>query len=226
MPSTFSDFTLGTTAGGATPIQTDDFVVGYDTSVLNGERRWPITTLAQSVSSVMRNEIINQTSSNLYLANDVNLTGLSALSYSGSLPTNVKRITILYNNVSGAVLNLESFVRIGTGGYDTTGYIGGYGYTTSNGVADSFNTSTASGFYFTGDNAVSSTTNGYLILNKGFNNTWYSFGNYFRSGGTPAGISVMQTSFKSTANIIDSIQIITDGSGSFDSGTVSISYET
>jgi hypothetical protein len=62
MPSTFSDFTLGTIAGGATPIQTDDFVVGYDTSVLNGERRWAITTLAQSVSSVMSQEITNKIS--------------------------------------------------------------------------------------------------------------------------------------------------------------------
>jgi hypothetical protein len=60
MPSTFEQFRLGTTAGGVTPIQTDDFVVGYDTNALDGERRWPITTLAQSVSSVMSQEITNK----------------------------------------------------------------------------------------------------------------------------------------------------------------------
>lgn len=63
MPSTFENFTLGTTAGGATPIQTDDFVVGYDTSVLNGERRWPITTLAQSVSGIMDAQLTNDINS-------------------------------------------------------------------------------------------------------------------------------------------------------------------
>jgi hypothetical protein len=62
MPSTFDNFTLGTTAGGATPIQADDYVVGFDTAVLNGERKWPITTLAQSVSSVMSQEITNKIS--------------------------------------------------------------------------------------------------------------------------------------------------------------------
>ncbi len=60
MPSTFDNFTLGTTAGGATPIQTDDYVVGFDTAVLNGERKWRITTLAQSVSSVIESQLTNK----------------------------------------------------------------------------------------------------------------------------------------------------------------------
>jgi hypothetical protein len=59
MAINFNSFTEGTTAGGATPIQTNDYVVGFDAAVPGGERKWAITTLAQSVSSVMNAELVN-----------------------------------------------------------------------------------------------------------------------------------------------------------------------
>jgi len=54
MPSTLSDFT---SAAVAAP---DDFIVGYDTATLNGERRWTVSTIANSVSGVMSAELNNQ----------------------------------------------------------------------------------------------------------------------------------------------------------------------
>jgi len=42
MPSTFEDFTTGTSVAG------DDYIVGYDTAVLGGERKWTATTMAES----------------------------------------------------------------------------------------------------------------------------------------------------------------------------------
>lgn len=52
MAINFNSFTTGT-VGGANPIQTDDFVVGFDTAVPGGERKWAITTLANAVSGVI-----------------------------------------------------------------------------------------------------------------------------------------------------------------------------
>lgn len=60
MAINFNSFTEGSTAGGATPIQTNDYVVGFDTAVPGGERKWAITTLAQAVSSVMQTELNNK----------------------------------------------------------------------------------------------------------------------------------------------------------------------
>ena len=44
MPSTFQDFTTGTSVAG------DDWIVGYDQAILGGERKWSATTMAESSS--------------------------------------------------------------------------------------------------------------------------------------------------------------------------------
>ena len=51
MPSTLAQFTLGTTAA------SDDFIVGYDTAVLGGERRWSVSTMANAISGVMNTQL-------------------------------------------------------------------------------------------------------------------------------------------------------------------------
>jgi len=53
MPSTLAQFTLGTTAA------SDDFIVGYDTAVLGGERRWSVSTMANAISGVMNTQLDN-----------------------------------------------------------------------------------------------------------------------------------------------------------------------
>jgi len=65
MPSTLSDFT---SAAVAAP---DDFIVGYDTATLNGERRWTVSTIANAVSGVMNSELNNKyvTKTSVYIAN-------------------------------------------------------------------------------------------------------------------------------------------------------------
>jgi len=46
MPSTLENFTLSAVAA------PDDFIVGYDTATLNGERRWTVSTIANAVSGI------------------------------------------------------------------------------------------------------------------------------------------------------------------------------
>jgi hypothetical protein len=47
MPSTLENFTLSAIAA------SNDFIVGYDTAALNGERRWTVSTIANAVSGIM-----------------------------------------------------------------------------------------------------------------------------------------------------------------------------
>ena len=51
MPSTLANFT---SAAVAAP---DDFIVGYDTATLNGERRWTVSTIANAVSGIMDEQL-------------------------------------------------------------------------------------------------------------------------------------------------------------------------
>ena len=47
MPSTLANFT---SAAVAAP---DDFIVGYDTATLGGERRWSVSTIANAVTGLV-----------------------------------------------------------------------------------------------------------------------------------------------------------------------------
>jgi len=109
MPSTFDNFTLGTTAGGATPIQTNDYVVGFDTAVLNGERKWQITTLAQSVSSVMSEEITNKISQQAITTSSP-MVAKAWVNFNGTG-------TIGNNQTIRSDYNVSSVTKNGTGDY-------------------------------------------------------------------------------------------------------------
>lgn len=64
MAINFNSFTTGT-VGGVNPIQSDDFVVGFDTAVPSGERKWQVTTLANAISGVMSAAIVEKINQNL-----------------------------------------------------------------------------------------------------------------------------------------------------------------
>ena len=63
MASTLENFSSSTTAA------SDDWLVGYDTAVLNGERRWQLLTIANAVSGIIRQEMANHMKNTLTLGN-------------------------------------------------------------------------------------------------------------------------------------------------------------
>ena len=65
MPSTLANFLSSAVAA------PDDFIVGYDTATLNGERRWTVSTLANAVSGIMNAQL------DADIANATNTTVLS-----------------------------------------------------------------------------------------------------------------------------------------------------
>ncbi len=223
MPSTFADFTLGTTAGGATPIQTNDFVVGYDTSVLNGERRWPITTLARSVSSIMSEEIINKidqgigSGGSIVFQTEKNASGTS-VDFTG-IPSWAKRITLILNEVSSNSSS-DMLFRIGpSSGFVLTGY---------SSYCNSFNsnpsgTTTTAGFLINESTASNSTVFGSFHLIKISGNTWITSGG-ISDIGDPAQ-SVFGGGITLTGNL-ERVRFTTvNGTSLFDNGTINIAYE-
>ena len=108
MPSTLANFTLSAAAA------PDDFIVGYDEAVLNGERRWSVSTIANAVSGVMNtqlNNLIDQKNVNQSVAYD---------NLNTDLKKRVVHAWVNFSGVSGAIrnsYNVSSVSVFGTGQY-------------------------------------------------------------------------------------------------------------
>lgn len=140
-----------------------------------------------------------------------------------SIPSGVKRITVMMSSVS---LNgsAEVIVQVGdSGGFVTSGYdaMVGATLTTSNTTRGVI---TSDGFYTTTASLASYAMNGSLalVLLDGATNTWSCTGAFYGAGGnlvaTVAGTVTL-------SNPLDRIRITSNGADTFDAGTVNIMYE-
>ena len=119
---TLNDFTLARTAA------SDDFVVGFDTAVANGERKWTVSTIAKAVSGLIKDEMANFMNTTLTLGNypyleyawvttPATIGQLVAADTAGSLPVAVTVTTKTWdthNIVSQAVAANRFRVPAGT----------------------------------------------------------------------------------------------------------------
>jgi hypothetical protein len=136
-----------------------------------------------------------------------------------SIPSWVKRVTILLNVVS---TNGTSYMRfqLGTGGSPTT-----TGYATSASVLGSVyggSASSTSGFDSYADNNASWTRSGAIVFNNISGNTWVGTGTYQYTA--TAGMILYGT--VTLAGVLNMVRITTvNGTDAFDAGTVNIFYE-
>jgi hypothetical protein len=163
------------------------------------------------------------------VANNVNsaiVSGTAVASTSGtsidftSIPSWVKRITVLLNQVStnGASVPL---VRIGTSsGIEATGYTSGGTYLPSGAGAGYFGSTV--GFVIAASNAAGENSGIIQICNIS-SNTWiysYAGANPAESGSTVGGGS------KTLSGTLDRVRITTtNGTDTFDAGSINILYE-
>jgi len=160
------------------------------------------------------------------MASSVITSGTAVASTSGtsidftSLPSWVKRITVMFQGVS---TNGSSFVQIqlgDSGGVETTGYVG---IMMNSGGGSTIDTSITTGFGIRSNNA------GYII--DGLINISKLSGNIYVEAGvlsaTSAGTGTFITSgSKSLSDTLDRIRITTvNGTDTFDAGTINILYE-
>ena len=138
-----------------------------------------------------------------------------------SIPSWVKRITVMFTGVSlnstGAFLiQLGDSGGVETSGYDATLIIG------SNGAANTVNASTAGFPFYSGANTFS--VSGSMIITNITGNTWVEQGVFNNSTTTPFVTSTAGT--KTLSATLDRVRITTTtGTDTFDAGSVNIMYE-
>ena len=131
-----------------------------------------------------------------------------------SIPSTVKRITVMFDAVSNNG-GAEYLIQIGdAGGIETTGYVS---QSSDRGSDDS----STVGFIISRGNTSSSVNYGTIIINNFSGNIWSSSGIFSRGS-----VVASSTGSKTLSATLDRIRITTAGGvNTFDAGSVNIMYE-
>ena len=136
-----------------------------------------------------------------------------------SIPSWVKRITVMFNGVStNGTSNIQ--IQIGSGSVDTSGYSSAavqlQGSTAIIGVA------VTSGFLATASNSAVSVYNGNIVFNLLSSNTWIQNGTLYNT----VGVINTSAASKAISGALDRVRITTvNGTDTFDAGSINILYE-
>jgi len=146
-----------------------------------------------------------------------NTTSGTSITFTG-IPAGVKRITLIFNNVSTSGSSLVQ-VQLGAGSIQTTGYNGA---TASFASATPVSSTQTTGFFTSSGGSASDNRNGTFIFTYlGTGNIWiangqFSVGAYFTFGTGQVALS----------GTLDRLTITTvNGTDTFDNGSVNIIYE-
>lgn len=175
-------------------------------------------TDANLVNPTLSGAVFSNIGSSMITAGTVQSTSSGTLkSYTG-IPSWVKRITVILSGVDTNGANPFQ-VQIGSGTYQSTGYLSYFGYF-GNGTNG---TSLTSGFgiWHSGSNDVTYAT---MTISNLSGNTWVSshYGGFF-NGSTSFGISGGGN--VTLSGVLDRVRLATTSTDSFDAGSVNIFYE-
>lgn len=135
-----------------------------------------------------------------------------------SIPSWVKRITVMFNGVS---TNGSSFglVQLGdSGGIENTGYTGSNAF--SGASAAGANPTTGFGF---GNNGAAFTFSGHMTITNVSGNIWVAS---CVGGSTNTNLAILGGGNKTLSNTLTQVRITTEnGTDTFDAGTINIMYE-
>jgi hypothetical protein len=188
--------------------------------IISGDTSGAVTLAAPAVAGTNTLTLLAATATNSVnvLSTAVALSGTSV--EFTSLPSWIKRITVmLYSGVSSnGTSNMQ--VQIGSGSYTTSGYTGAYGIFV-NGSSSAWAAFTT-GFAVFNDNAPD-IRNGTMVLTSAGSNTWVSSGMFIT---TNRGIMTNTTGSIALGGALDRIRLTTvNGTDTFDAGSVNILYE-
>ena len=141
----------------------------------------------------------------------------SSIDLSTSLPSTVKRITVMFSDISLSGSD-NILVQIGAGSYATSGYTSTTGVFTTGGATNA--TSSTSGFIML-SGASTDAISGHVVLTNIASDTWVASGTYRRAITTMA----FTAGTVSILGTLDRIRVTVTGSNSFDAGTINILYE-
>lgn len=144
-------------------------------------------------------------------------TSGTSIDFTG-IPAWVKRITVMFESVSTNGTNI--IIQLGdSGGFETTGYLGGSASLGSSGTGNNV----TNGLAVASSGAATSVIHGQTIISNLTGNTWVSSSVHFRSDSAFGNIG---GSSKTLSATLDRIRITTSsGTDVFDSGNINILYE-
>jgi len=189
--------------------------------VLSGDTSGSITVAAPAVAGSNTQTLVAATGTlaPLISGTAVTLTNQTAPDFT-SIPSWVKRITIVLNGVSANATGAW-LLQIGdAGGYETSGYAG-----SGDSWASAPNASlwSGSGFRLNQTTTTAATvTNGIATLVLLGSNTWVF---QFVGGNTNAGALNLSAGAKTLSDTLTQIRLYVDGTIQFDAGSINILYE-
>lgn len=143
-------------------------------------------------------------------------TSGTAIDFTG-IPSWVKRITVMFHNVSTNGSS-NPIVQLGTsGGFTTIGYVGYAQWGTTR-------TAMSPGFMWSNFAATGSVFGGILVLTNVSSNTWAELGNVADSG-TGQIVCTSAGSIGLSGTLTQVRITTTNGTDTFDAGTINILYE-
>lgn len=150
----------------------------------------------------------------------VTLTNQTAPDLSTSIPSWVKRITVMLRGV-GMNGTVSALIQVGSGSYSTSGYLSSVA--AINGGTGQAGSTAGIVVTTTGITAVSNFS-GAITLSLLNSNQWVASGNLQYS--TTAGAMLMAAGYTpALSGALDRIRLFADGTQQFDEGTVNILYE-
>ena len=140
-----------------------------------------------------------------------------------SIPSWVKRITVMFSGVSTSGTSLPMIQLGDSGGVETTGYTAG---STLLGVSSMNSANYTTGFTIKNDAVAGTIMDGFVTINL-FNsstNTWVAGGSLYTP--TPTSYLAVVGGAKSLSATLDRVRITTvNGTDTFDAGSINILYE-
>jgi len=189
--------------------------------VLSGDTSGSITVSAPAVSGSNTQTLVATTGTlaPIVSGTTITLTNQTAPDFT-SIPSWVKRITLMFNGVSpnstGTLL-----VQLGdAGGYETTGYGSSMSYLLNATVAATTNVST--GFLAGTFGSAGAAYNGIMTIATLGSNVWVMSVNLNDSASTR---TFFGSGAKTLSDTLTSVRLYIDGTQQFDAGTINILYE-
>jgi hypothetical protein len=208
-----TDLTVADGGTGASSITANSVILGNGTSALSGNLVAPGTSgnVLSSNGTTWTSAALNK----LTPSTEQATTSGTSVTFS-SIPSWVKRITVIFNEVSGnGSSNLQ--VRVGAGSTTTTGYIStGINMSTTGGVSSS-----TSAFYIRADDSAYINSGTMTLVNVS-GNTWIS-NHLMKTSTSQLAFGAGSVSLSGT---LDRVVIsFANGTDAFDAGSVNIFYE-
>ena len=152
-------------------------------------------------------------------------TSGTSIDFTG-IPSWVKQITVMFDSVSYSTTGPFLQVQIGdSGGVETTGYTGAQTLINS-ASASSWQTTFTAGFNISSLSAAADTISGHIVLTNISGNVWVMSGVLVRLSSTSTQMVSQFAGVKTLSATLDRVRVTTsNGTDTFDAGTINILYE-